>query len=581
VLLKPLLTLAAVGTVSLSGSTSTFAASQDPRLTTGAADTVLIDGTIVTVDARDTVAEAVAVRSGRIIAVGATREILGYADSHTLVIPLDHKAVLPGFIDAHTHLEGIAEFHRMLDIHAPPLKDVEAILAKVKSRVESAKPGEWVIGAGGWGQPLPTREQLDEIAPHNPVVLRESAHVQILNSSALQMAGIGRESVPPTGGHIFLNPKTGEPTGKIQEMAYIWSNLVPPPPKEVRKQALQEVMQGFVKYGVTTIYDFPSGDGMKIYQELRDEGRLPLRLRLQIMVDGGPLTERRQGFKDFVLGYGPRTGFGDDWLRLGGIKLFIDGESQSGVRYDPPGQKITWTGDLRYTQEELNAIVLQAHEAGFQVWIHALGNKAQDMALDAYENAQRQFPRADARHRIEHAGVNEAGTTSDEQYERMRKLGIIPVPTGAWISLADGGDKPAFVSFPYQTMLAHGLRPPGSSDSLGSMPESMNPFFALWEIVTRQTHSGLKNAPQEALTVSEAIRGYTIDGAYSAFEERVKGSIEVGKFADLIVLSDDPLQIDQDRLKDIHVLMTMIDGRVAFSSDQWKMPRGARIARSH
>jgi predicted amidohydrolase YtcJ len=567
--MKSLPAFAILSAVSLAGSAPTLAVSQDPRLTTGAADTVLIDGRIMTVDAKDAIAEAVAVRSGRIIAVGATREILRYSDSHTQVIHLNSRAVFPGFVDAHTHLEGIAEFHRMLDIHSPPLKDVDAILEKVRLRVESAKSGEWVIGAGGWGQPLPTRQQLDKIAPHNPVVLRESAHVQILNSLALQMAGIGKESVPPTGGHIFRDPQSGEPTGKIQEMAFVWSNLVPPPSKEVRKQSLQEVMQVFVKYGVTTIYDFPSGDGIKLYQELRDESRLPVRLRLQIMVDGGPLTERRKGFKDFVLSYGPRTGFGDDWLKLGGIKLFVDGETQSGVRYEPPGQKTTWVGDLRYTQEELNAIVLQAHEAGFQVWIHALGNKAQDMALDAYENAQRQFPRADARHRIEHAGVNEAGTTSDEQYDRMRRLDVIPVPTGAWIYLADGGEKPAFVSFPYRTMLAHGLHPPGSSDSLGSMPESMNPFFAIWEIVTRQTHSGLKNAPQEAITVSEAIRGYTIDGAYSAFEERVKGSIEVGKFADLVVLSDDPLRIDQNRLKDIHVLMTMIDGRLAYRSDDW------------
>jgi predicted amidohydrolase YtcJ len=551
------------------GSATAFAGSQDPRLTTGAADTILIDGKIMTVDAKDTMATAVAVRSGRLIAVGATREILRYSDSHTEVIHLGGRTVLPGFIDAHTHLEGIAEFHRMLDIHAPPLKDVDAILDKVRQRVEAVKPGEWVIGAGGWGQPLPTRAQLDAIAPRNPVVLRESAHLQVLNSLALKMAGIGKDSVPPTGGHIFRDPKSGELTGRIQEMAFVWSNLMPPPSKEARKQSLQEVMQQFVKYGVTTIYDFPSGDGIKLYQELREESRLPVRLRLQIMVDGGPLTPRRQGFKDFVLDYGPRTGFGDDWLKLGGIKLFVDGETQSAVRYEPPGQRTTWVGDLRYSQEELNAIVLQAHEAGFQVWIHAVGNKAQDMALDAYENAQRQFPRADARHRIEHAGDNESGTTSDEQYERMRQLGVIPVPTGAWIKLADGGEKPAYVSFPYRTMLKHGLRPPGSSDSLGSMPESMNPFFAIWEIVTRETHSGEKNAPQESISAREAIRGYTMNGAYSAFEEKGKGSIEAGKFADLIVVSDDPLTIDQNRLKDIHVLMTMIDGRVTYRSDEW------------
>ena len=522
------------------------------------ADLVLLDGKIITVDGKDSIAEGVALKNGHIVAVGRTQEMQQFVGPHTQVIRLGGKAVLPGLIDAHTHLEGIAAFHRMLDVHVPPLKGNEEILQKVKERVSKAKPGEWIIGAGGWGQPLPSREQLDQVAPATPVVLRESAHVQILNSAALKELGINKEYVPPRGGHVYRDPKTNEPTGKIQEMPSVWMGKVPPPTYEARRQSLREVMENFRSMGVTTVYDFPSGDGMHIYQDMRDAHELPVRLRYQII-----LTGQSTAFADFVLNYGPRTGFGDDWLRLGGIKLFVDGETESAVRYDPPGQRVKWVGDARYNQEELNDIVMRAHKAGFQVWTHALGDKAQDMILEAYERAEKADPRPDPRFRIEHAGNQEAGPTTDEQLDRMKRLGVIPVPTAAWLWLGHAAFKTqAQVPFIYKTMLAHGLRPPGTSDSLGSMPESMNPWFSMWAMVTRKTRTGELNGPSEAISIREAIHGYTIDGAYSGFEDKIKGSIEPGKLADLIVVSADPLTVPSDQIKDIKVLTTVLDGKV-------------------
>jgi hypothetical protein len=539
------------------------AAQDDPRLVDGTADLVLLDGKVITVDPADSIAEAVAVKAGRIIAVGQNADISRLIGEKTQVVHLAGKSVLPGFVDAHTHLEGIAAFHRMLDVHVPPLKGVDQILEKVRDKVRSTKPGEWIVGAGGWGQVLPTRQQLDAVAPDNPVVLRESAHVQILNSKALQLLGIDKNTVPPRGGNISHDPKTGEPTGRIQEMPGVWQSHISPPSYEAQKQSVREVMEDFTRKGVTSIYDFPSTDGMRIYQNLRDEGHLPLRLRYQII-----LTGTDPGFQQFVINYGPRTGFGDDWLRLGGIKLFVDGETQSAVRYDPPGQREKWFGDVRYTQEELNDIVLRAHKAGFQVWTHAIGDKAQDMILEAYERAQTTAPRPDPRHRIEHAGNNEAGPTTDEQLDRMKRLGVIPVPTGAWIYLGHAAFKTqAQVPFIYRTMLDHGLRPPGTSDSLGSMLESTNPFFSMWVMVTRKTRDGELNGAEEAITMKEAIHGYTIDSAYSGFEEKIKGSIERGKLADLIVVSADPLTVRSDRIKDIRVLMTVIDGKIVWRSE--------------
>lgn len=523
-----------------------------------AADLLLLDGNIITVDPKDTLAEAVAIKDGHILAVGSTKEMSRLAGPKTRLIHLAGKSVLPGFIDAHTHIEGIAAFHRMLDIHAPPLKGVDEILQKVKEAAAKAKSGEWIVGAGGWGQPIPTREQIDQVAPNNPVVLRESAHVQTLNSAALKQLGIDKQYKPPVGGHVFTDPKSGEPTGKIQEMPSVWLAKVPPPTHDATLKSLVEVMDNFRHLGVTSIYDFPSGETMKIYQELRDAGRLPVRLRYQIILTGQPAA-----FGDFVINYGPRTGFGDDWLRLGGIKLFVDGETASGVRYEPAGQRVKWVGDARYNQQQLDDIVMKAHKAGFQVLTHALGDHAQDMILDAYEKAEKADPRPDPRHRIEHAGNQEAGPTTSEQLDRMKRLGVIPVPTAAWLWLGhEAFSTQAETPFIYKTMLAHGLHPPGSSDSLGSMPESMSPFFSIWTMVTRKTRDGKLNGPSEAISVKDAIRGYTIDGAYSGFEEKVKGSIEPGKLADLIILSANPLTIPSDQLKDIRVLSSVLAGKV-------------------
>jgi len=555
-----------VWSLALSGLACALAAKGAPAsaayLADGTADLVLLDGKVITVDAHDTLAEAVAIKNGRILSVGTSKDISQLIDAHTRVVHLEGRAVLPGFIDAHTHLEGIAAFHRMLDVHIPPLRNVDEILQKVGARAQQAKPGEWIVGAGGWGQVLPTRAQLDSVAPRNPVVLRESAHVQILNSVAMQELGIDKSFVPPRGGHVFKDPNTGEPTGKIQEMPSVWMQKVPPPSYAQRRQSLREVMQDFRAKGVTTIYDFPSGDGMKIYQDLRDAGDLPVRLRYQIILTGQPAS-----FGDFVLDYGPRTGFGDDWLRLGGIKLFVDGETESAVRYAPAGQRDKWVGDARYTQKELNDIVRRAHQAGFQIWTHALGDKAQDMILEAYEGAQAAFPRPDPRFRIEHAGNQEAGPTTAEQLDRMKTLGVIPVPTAAWLYLGHAAFKTqAPVPFIYKTMLAHGLRPPGSSDSLGSMPESTSPFFSMWCMVTRKTRDGGTNGPSEAISILQAIHGYTIDGAYSGFEDGIKGSIERGKLADLNVVSADPLTVPSDQIKDIQVVMTVLDGKVVARS---------------
>jgi predicted amidohydrolase YtcJ len=543
-------------------------AGSDPRLVNGAADMVLLAGKIITVAQDNSIAQAAALKHGRIVAVGDDAAIRKLIGPKTQVIELHGKAVLPGLIDAHTHIEGIADYHRMLDLHIPPLKDVDEMLTKIKERAENTPKGEWIVGAGGWGQPMPTRAQLDSVTRDHPVLVRESAHEIIVNTKALELAHIDENTPDPVGSKIWRDPQTGEPTGRLSEMFGRMLVLIPKPSYEMREQSVKEVLEGFARNGVTTIYDFPSPDGLRMYQDLLARGELPVRLRCQPILNVAGDRDPDSTFGEDFLSYGIRTGFGNDWLRVGGIKLFLDGESETGLRYNPPGQKEKWVGVQKMDQETLNRVVVEAQKNGFQIWIHALGNRAQDMALEAYELAQREYPRADARNRIEHAGNQEAGATSQEQLDRMKRLGIIPVPTGAWIYLgrAYKGTQ-AEVPFIYRTLLDQGFEPPGNSDSLGSMPESMNPFFSMWAMVTRKTRSGELLAPEQAITPAEAIRIYTMFGAHSGFEEKNKGSIEIGKLADLIIVSDDPLTVPPDKLKEIKVLTTIIDGKIVISAD--------------
>jgi len=539
------------------------AADSDPQLVDGAADIALLEGKVITVAEGNPIAQAVALKHGRIVAVGSNDAIRRLIGPKTDVIQLHGRAVLPGLIDAHTHIEGIADYHRMLDLHIPPLKDVDEVLGRIKERADKTPKGEWIVGAGGWGQPMPTREQLDSTTQDHPVLVRESAHEIVVNTMALELAHINKNTRDPVGSKIWRDPQTGDPTGRLSEMFGRMLALIPKPSYQVREQSVKEVLEGFAHNGVTTIYDFPSPDGLRMYQDLLAKGELPVRLRCQLILNVAHDRDPDSTFDEDFLRYGIRTGFGNDWLRIGGIKLFLDGESETGLRYDPAGQKEKWVGLQKMDQETLNRVVVEAQKNGFQIWIHALGNKAQDMALDAYEIAQREYPRADARNRIEHAGNQEAGGTSQEQLDRMKRLGIIPVPTGAWIYLgrAFKGTQ-AQVPFIYRTLLDEGFQPPGNSDSLGSMPESMNPFFSIWAMVTRKTRSGELLAPEQAITPVEAIRIYSMFGAHSGFEEKNKGSIEVGKLADLIIVSDDPLTVAPDKLKDIKVATTIIDGKI-------------------
>lgn len=405
------------------------------------ADLVILDGKIWSTEYPD--ASAIASRAGKIVAMGPNCIVEQYIGVHTEVINAHSKRVLPGFIDVHTHLDMIADFlFRQIDIQIPPCKDLDEGMKKIAGECSRAGPGVWVVAIAGVRRPIPSKAQLDEISPQNPVIIIESAHIQYLNTLALAAAKIDRDTKPPEDG-IIERDEYGDLTGKIQEALNLWQGCIPDETYEVRKTNVLKLLKEFASYGVTSVADFPLARSMKIYQDLKDDGELPTRLRLNFFVSGKNANEPADDHSTTLMAYpvidsydnilsefGPRTGFGDEWIKFGAVKIFLDGDNDAAAHYEDHNKRDEWVGNLKLNQEELNAIVEKAHRGGWQILIHAAGDKAQDMCFEAIERAQKNWPREDIRHRIEHLGLNEAGPVTPTMLQRAKNLNIIPLITG-------------------------------------------------------------------------------------------------------------------------------------------------------
>jgi predicted amidohydrolase YtcJ len=537
------------------------------------ASLVLVNGKIVTMDAAGSIAQALAVDGDGIAAVGANADVETLCGENTRTIDLGGRVVLPGFIDAHVHVDCAAVNTKLAtSCHIPPVDYVEvvgrtgsleAILDFVKQAAQETPAGEWIIGQGRFSLEVdgcsPSKEQLDAIAPNHPVMIRYSAHSQLLNSEALRLAGISRDrptqeeldEVAPRA-KVRRDLATGEPTGVVNEcIDWIFPRSTPWKYDELR-HAIRQTCGEAVRFGVTSIHEFVSWpDSARIYQELYRDGDLPLRVQLCPCIWGMQRTAEMGS----LLNLGLQTGFGNDWIKFGSVKIFVDGEGR-----DENGVAQEW---IRITQDRLDGLVASAHRAGIRVMMHATSREGQEMAISAVEAALRDHPKSDHRHRIEHF----AGDYWPEGLARLERSGIIPVPTpysslgwygDAWLDSAPPGEKVV----PYRSLLDGGFMPPGNSDCMGTEPEALNPWWSIWCVVARKTRSGRSICPEEGLDVLEAIRLYTTYSAYAGFEEASKGSLEPGKLADLVVLSEDPFEIPVDALKDVRVETTIVGGRV-------------------
>jgi predicted amidohydrolase YtcJ len=536
------------------------------------ADLVLRRATVLTVDATNSTAEAVAVRAGRIVGVGTDSDVEGLVGRGTRVLDCRGKTVVPGFIDSHTHNTLVGEFRYSFDqlnTAAELNPSLDALLAKVRERASQVQPGEWIGGRnydpnamreGRW----PTRHELDRVAPLNPVLITiRGGHAVVANTRALEMAGITRDTPDPEGG-VIDRDESGDLTGVLRDVHHIRS--VPPAAKlSDLKDGLERLNTMYLKLGITSAHDCgaaPRPEPYRAYQETVAENRWQIRTYLF-------------PYLDYVLEHdaGLRTGFGDDRLRMGGVKLFMDGSIQCFTcafreRYvdrDTRG----WEG-LRYSQDAANEAVMGAHQRGYQIAIHAQGDWGITVAVNALEHALERHPRPDSRHRIEHTLCPTVG-----DLERMKRLGIIPnfylFHPWFWgdqhIDNFIGPERAARM-VPTRTAIDLGLRPCAHSDCPVCTPDDpvwpSNPLWAMSCATTRKTRTGRDIGPGERITPLEALRIYTINGAHASFEEGIKGSIEVGKLADLVVLGADPLETEPWTIKDIPVETTIIGGEIVF-----------------
>jgi predicted amidohydrolase YtcJ len=431
---------------------------------------------------------------------------------------------------------------------------------------------------------MPTREQLDEAFPNNPVVLWWSAHDQILNHRASLALGLTEEAPDPKGSGRYERTADGEV--KIVRDAGI-SYPVPAFTYEQAKQAVRETLTDFyLKKGVTTVTDMSEPSlAYRAYQELRSEGNLPVRVRLNYVIrpdppDDAPAprgkpTTLGSGSLRYLITTGLHTGFGDDWVRVGAIKIILDGVwGTTAATYKPfwngskGGASSNNIGGTSFTQDELNRAVLDAHKNGWQLMVHALGDRAQDMVLTAFEAAQKAYPRADARLRIEHVGHAWVldSERQPERIARMKRDGAIPSPQVSMLWRYSSGDleEPGVKFFPLKTILDLGFQPPNGADTLGTQNFATDPLFALARAVRRDTKYGIVIHPEEAIAPMDAIRMFTSWAARADFLEQSRGSIEVGKLADLVVLSADPLTTPPAQFEKLAVDVTMIDGKVAY-----------------
>jgi predicted amidohydrolase YtcJ len=530
------------------------------------ADLLLKNANVITLDGPD---------AGHVAILGDTIVALEEVPARQ-VIDLGGATVVPGFHDAHNHM---AWFGLTLDEADLRVGTMDELLAAVARQAAKTPAGQWVVGSGYNENKIgrhPDRDDLEKVAPGRDVWLKHaSGHMCVVSQSALRTLGIADRAPDVPGGRVVCFPD-GRPTGLLQERAQeLVSDLVLPYPVAVLADAIDRAGQQYLREGVTSVVEAGIGGGwigkspveLAAYQQARDEGRLHVRVELMVAADVlHKLAAHADDGLDLGLDLGIRTGFGDDWLRLGPMKIFLDGSLIGHTAAmchdfaDTPGN----SGYLQADAGELTATIVAAHRAGWRVAAHAIGDAAIDLALSSYAAAQSAFPRSDARHRIEHFGV-----AREDQVARTVELGVIGVPQARFVhEIGDGmgtalGADRVGSAYRLKSLLAAGMVLPGSSDR---PVVTGAPLLGIHAMVNRTTASGAAFAPQESLSGREALTAYTLGSAYASHQEAVKGSISVGKLADLVVLSDDPTTIAPARIKDIAILRTMIGGVFRWNS---------------
>ncbi len=539
-----------------------------PRV--AAADIVFKNGNVYTANDKAPQAEAIAVKGDRIVFAGTNEAAQKYVGANTRVIDLHGNTVLPGFTDSHQHLSGVGQ--REMTLNLEGTTSLEDLLAKVKARVDQAKPGEWVTGRGWiethWQPPVfPTRSDLDKVAPDNPVILgRADGHGAVANSAALKIAGVDKNTPNPFGGEISKDKQTGEPNGMLLDAAQgLVRRKVPPTTAEEAERAVVLGVKRDISLGWTQIQDAGgSYADVDIFKKLYAAGTIKLRI-YKAVYGPGPNATR-------LLNEGPTIGAFDNRFTLRTIKVVSDGAlgSRGAALLGPYSDAPDTSGFLTVKADELRPMLIDALRKGIQVETHAIGDRANRFILDEYEAAMKAVPRgerkiAEPRWRVEHAQI-----VNPADIPRFAKLGIIPSmqPSHAigdlFFAPSRLGIERLAGAYAWESFIKSGVVVPGGSDAPVERGEPMIEFYAA---VARKDPKGFSAEgwhPEEAVTREQALKMFTLWPAYAAFEEKLRGSIEAGKLADLTILSADIMKIPEADILKTRCVMTVINGEILF-----------------
>ena len=540
------------------------------------ADLILVNGRVLTMDAQDSEALAVAIKDDRILAVGTNAEIEALAGPNTRGVDLAGQVALPGLADIHVHLASDAlqadavEVRDFFDAQVASIRDIQE---RIRERAAQLPPGTWLIARGSPMQDLrltdrrwPTRYDLDEFAPDHPCYVSFGAHVIVANTLALEAKGVTRDTPDVQGGTV-VKDESGELTGVLRERAQflVKSRAAGQEDVETIAEHILFDLERAAARGVTTVHDIVvNRDEVRAYQLLLAQGRLPV--RVQII----PRVIESNFSKESLLDLGFLQGFGNDWLRIGGIKMSIDGGfTGKNAAFSEP---LAYHGEenpglIRIKQDELDDTVWRYHEMGMRCCVHAIGDIALDMILEAYDKAITRLPRPDHRHRVEHFGN---WMFTPERYQRAKRLGILPIPNPSLLYflgtevLETLGPKRTQNVFPMRTLLDNGFPLAFGSDAPGYWP--VDPLRDLGATVARTSIDDRALSPEQAIGVRAALRAQTATAQWVGFQERKLGTLEPGKLADVTVLAADPFTHPPSDYRNLPISLTLAGGKLTHGS---------------
>lgn len=513
-----------------------------------AADLAVLNAKVFTVWDEMPEAQAVAVKDGVILAVGTNEEIDATIGRSTEVIDAEGRLVLPGFIDSHCHFSSGGR--RLSSLSLRGARSIEEIQQRITDWINEHPDDPAVFGTGSFpntslfpGLGWPTKEILDEVSADIPVVIgRGGGHALWVNSKALEVSGITRETEAPYGGEVVLDEDTGEPTGVLKEAA---QRLIRVDRPTSPRQDIEAALAHAAELGITGISTSAGLEELRIYRQLRQDGQLTLRVSAWLSLDGvDEYVQRRI-----------HTGDGDEMVRIGMLKGFIDGTIgvRSALLFEDFSEEPGNSGLAQYSEEELNALVAKAHANGYQVGIHAIGDKGVHWVLNAVAAAREETGPKGLRHRVEHNTINAL-----EDIPRFAELGVVAsmqpnITGGQEYRVRRLGEERAHRVDMWRTLLDNGVVLAWGTDWPVS---SIDPMFNLQQLVTRY--------PEQRLTMEEAIKYYTYGSAYAQHQEEVKGTLQPGMFGDMVVLSQDLLTIDPEQVPDTEVLYTILGGEIVY-----------------